>query len=155
MCLRLQAIRVREGGDYVVKFINNINIRTKLTIFVSSIFILIIAIVATFLCSAYRSEQNGLQLIEQTIRNSYDSNIKKQVDNTITLLEGIYKKYESGELTLEEAKALGADLIRTLRYDDNGYFWIDTTEGINVVLLGSDTEGTDRYNIVILKALLL
>ncbi len=128
------------------KFINNINIRTKLSIFVASILTLIIAIVATFLCSAYRSEQNGLQLIEQTIRNNYDTNIKSQVDSTITLLEGIYKKYESGELTLEEAKAFGADLVRNLRYDDNGYFWIDTTEGINVVLLGSDTEGTNRYN---------
>lgn len=128
------------------KFINDIKIRTKLSIFVASILTLIITIVAISLSSAYRSEQNGLQLIEQTIRNSYDINIKNQVDNVITLLEGIYKKYESGELTFEEAQALGADLVRNLRYDDNGYFWIDTTEGINVVLLGSDTEGTDRHD---------
>ena len=35
-------------------------------------------------------------------------------------------------------------MVRELRYGDSGYFWIDTYEGDNVVLLGEETEGTNR-----------
>ena len=31
-----------------------------------------------------------------------------------------------------------------MRYGETGYFWIDQSDGTNVVLLGSDTEGTNR-----------
>lgn len=37
---------------------------------------------------------------------------------------------------------MSADLVRNLRYNGDGYFWIDTTEGVNVVLFGSNTEGS-------------
>ena len=130
----------------MLKFVNNIKIRTKLFIFVASILALMIAIAVVFLYNANLNEQNDFQLIEQTTRSNYDINIKNQVDNVITLLDGVYKKYESGELTFAESQALGADLVRNLRYNDDGYFWIDTTEGINVVLLGSSIEGTNRYD---------
>ena len=33
-----------------------------------------------------------------------------------------------------------------MRYSDSGYFWVDQSDGTNVVLLGSDTEGTNRMN---------
>lgn len=33
---------------------------------------------------------------------------------------------------------------RQLRYGDAGYFWVDQYDGTNVVLLGNDTEGTNR-----------
>ena len=49
-----------------------------------------------------------------------------------------------GAYTEEEAKKLAADLVRELRYGESGYFWIDTCEGDNVVLLGQETEGTNR-----------
>ena len=39
---------------------------------------------------------------------------------------------------------LAADKIRNLRYGSDGYFWVDQSNGVNVVLLGSDTEGTNR-----------
>lgn len=41
---------------------------------------------------------------------------------------------------------MGASLLRDLRYGDGGYFWADTYEGVNVVLLGSTTEGTNRMD---------
>jgi methyl-accepting chemotaxis protein len=49
-------------------------------------------------------------------------------------------------MSLEEAKKLGADLLRDLRFGEEGYFWTDTSKGVNVVLLGSKTEGTNRYD---------
>ena len=51
----------------------------------------------------------------------------------------------TGAMTLEKAKELGADLLRGLRYGTDGYFWADTTEGVNVVLYGQkDVEGRNR-----------
>ncbi|KLU67102.1 methyl-accepting chemotaxis protein 4 [Desulfosporosinus acididurans] len=42
---------------------------------------------------------------------------------------------------------MAADLVRNLRYDQENYFWIDTTEGVNVVLLGrTANEGKSRLN---------
>lgn len=84
--------------------------------------------------------------IEEEMRTQYDSQIKEQVENAISMLEQYNAAYEAGECTLEEAKKQGADMLRELRYGENGYFWADDTQGNNVVLLGSDTEGTNRMN---------
>ena len=87
---------------------------------------------------------SSIELLESTIRADYDESIKEQVINVISLLDNINSRYEAGEYTLEEAKLLAANLVREMRYKDGGYFYIDTTEGDNIVLLGSDTEGTNR-----------
>jgi methyl-accepting chemotaxis protein len=88
---------------------------------------------------------NTITTINTTVRRDYDEIIKSGVENVVTMLEGIYKKYQAGDITLDEAKKLGADLTREMKYGDGGYFWIDTIEGVNVVLLGGETEGTNRY----------
>ncbi|HGG0415918.1 TPA: methyl-accepting chemotaxis protein [Clostridium sporogenes] len=75
---------------------------------------------------------------------SYDLGIQNEVESAISVLEGINKRYQKGELKLQEAKKLGADLLRDMRYGKEGYFWADTLEGTNVVLLGKDTEGKSR-----------
>lgn len=75
---------------------------------------------------------------------SYDLGIQNEVESAISVLEGINKRYQKGELKLQEAKKLGADLLRDMRYGKEGYFWADTLEGINIVLLGKDTEGKSR-----------
>ena len=127
---------------------NNIKVRTKLII------VMLIALVALALCSIVSSTSlsglgdNALNIIENDMRSSYDEQIKSQVDNVISLCQGIYNQYEAGEYTLEEAKKLAADQIRDLRYGNNGYFWVDTYDGTNVVLLGNDTEGTNRMDAV-------
>jgi methyl-accepting chemotaxis protein len=88
---------------------------------------------------------NTITTIETTVRKDYDEKITYGVENVITMLEGINKKYQAGEMTLVEAKKLGADLTREMKYGEAGYFWIDTVEGDNVVLLGGETEGKNRY----------
>lgn len=82
--------------------------------------------------------------LEEAVRNQYDESIRQQVENAISMLDQYYAAYEAGECTLEEAKKQGADMLRELRYGDSGYFWADDTEGNNIVLLGSATEGTNR-----------
>lgn len=78
------------------------------------------------------------------MRESYDELIKQQVENVISLCQVIYDKYQAGEYTEDEAKKIAADEIRALRYGEGGYFWVDQYDGTNVVLLGSQTEGTNR-----------
>jgi methyl-accepting chemotaxis protein len=83
---------------------------------------------------------------EQTLRDDYDNMIKDQVGNVISLIQTYYDEYQNGTCTLDEAEKNAADRVRALRYGDNGYFWIDTYDGVNVVLLGKDTEGTNRLD---------
>ena len=76
-----------------------------------------------------------------------DRLIKYEVETAISMLQAIFTKHQQGEMNLMEAKKLGADLLRELRYGTEGYFWADTTEGVNVVLYGrKDVEGKNRID---------
>ena len=71
--------------------------------------------------------------------------IKSEVETAVSMFQAIYVKHQRGKITLNTAKKLGADLLRELRYGTDGYFWADTTEGVNVVLYGrKDVEGRNR-----------
>lgn len=123
---------------------NNVKVQTKLII------VMLTTIVALVLCAIISSESmkqlqsKALETLEADERASYDERIKQQVDNVISLCQTIYDQYQAGVYTEEEAKKLAADEIRQLRYGDAGYFWVDQYDGTNVVLLGNDTEGTNR-----------
>lgn len=125
-------------------FMNNVKVQTKLII------VMLATIVALVLCAVISSESmkqlqsKALETLEADERASYDEQIKQQVDNVISLCQTIYDQYQAGVYTEEEAKKLAADEIRQLRYGDAGYFWVDQYDGTNVVLLGNDTEGTNR-----------
>lgn len=89
-----------------------------------------------------------IMLKQLCIKQAMDEVIKKETQTAVSLLASIYSQYESGKFSLDEAKKQGADLLRELRYGDNqeGYFWADTLEGVNIVLYGrKDVEGTNRY----------
>ena len=77
--------------------------------------------------------------------SAQDLLIKSEVETAISMLQAIFSKHQKGEFTLEQAKQLGADILRGLRYGQDGYFWADTTDGVNVVLYGQkDVEGKSR-----------
>ena len=102
--------------------------------------ILIALLSIAFLCM-FASAQSEKQenLLDQ------DLLIKSEVETAVSMLQAIYAKHQQGVMTLEEAKELGADLLRELKYGSEGYFWADTTEGVNVVLYGrKDVEGRNR-----------
>ena len=87
-----------------------------------------------------------LQEEEENIRKDYDDSIRQQVEQVIWLLDSYKTDIDAGIYTKEEGMKLAADKVRSLRYGTDGYFWIDQSDGINVVLLGSDTEGTNRLD---------
>ncbi len=112
--------------------------------------------VATMLCVlaivVYSSVQDNKEQLASYRRDLEASVETKLIDETqlaVSAIQELYKKQQAGELTEEQAKKQAADVVRDLRYDNGkGYFWIDTEEGVNVVLLGRDTEGKSRINSV-------
>lgn len=116
-----------------------------LTIFISILTTLFIG--GSNIYSMKKTNNNMMEQIEISAREDYDTMIKQQVDSVISMLDSIYSKYERGEITLEEAKKQGADIVRDVRYGEEGYFWIDTYEGQNIVLLGKAVEGTNRMKL--------
>lgn len=115
--------------------------------------VLAVLMVSAMLCCAFFAvrgmsgiEEQAADTLTQELYDNYDEQIRMQVENAISMLEVYNSKYESGECTLEEAKQQAADMLRELRYGENGYFWADDTEGNCIVLLGNETEGTNRMN---------
>lgn len=115
-----------------------------LSLFITLLTAVIIGTVSTY--STIRTNKSTLTALETTMRSDFDKAIKEQVQSVLTILDNLNKKYEKGELTIEEAKKQAADIVRALRYGKEGYFWIDTADGVNVVLLGKDAEGKSRID---------
>ena len=89
-----------------------------------------------------RTNNRQVNAYRSRLEEDVMAKLKQETEIAISMIDQIHQKELKGEYTEKEAKKLAADIVRELRYDDgNGYFWIDTYEGVNVVLLGRDTEG--------------
>ena len=76
----------------------------------------------------------------------FDSNAKHQVQAAVSMLQIISDHQQRGEITLDQAKMQGAELLRNLKYGKDGYVWADTSAGVNVVFLGKPDEGKSRID---------
>ncbi|MBJ6723910.1 methyl-accepting chemotaxis protein [Geomesophilobacter sediminis] len=94
----------------------------------------------------HESYRNFLASYRKSLYSDFDSQAKSEVETAVAMLQRLSDRSRNGEMTLEEAKLQGADLLRSMRYGKEGYFWADTTEGINVVLLGTPVEGKSRID---------
>lgn len=89
----------------------------------------------------------GMSKNQNVALDSRDVLIKSQVQSAYSMLEELNRKAESGEIKLSYAKKVGADLLRQMRYAEDGYFFADTSKGVNVVLYGDKSvEGKDRHD---------
>lgn len=123
----------------------NLSVRIKMTMI--TILVVILSFVACLisLTDLQQVKQKSLDELEVSIRENYDTTIKDQVGVVISLLSEINDQYKAGVFeSIDEAKAVAAEEVRQMRYGDSGYFWVDTSNGTNVVLLGGDSEGTNR-----------
>ena len=122
----------------------NLKVRTKLNLILTLVILLVVLASVVSINNMNQVKDKALETIDVSSRQSYDDSIKQQVGVVISLLSEINDEYKAGTYTLDEAKKIAADEVRQMRYGDAGYFWIDQSDGTNVVLLGSDTEGTNR-----------
>ncbi|SKC02622.1 methyl-accepting chemotaxis protein [Lachnospiraceae bacterium] len=113
-----------------------------LMVLVTGVCISTFAILSSVRISKVNGEEYRNQLEEDVLRE-----LKNETQLAVAIIEQYHARQESGELTEEEAMKMAADAVRDMKYDDgNGYFWIDTKDGVNVVLLGRDTEGSSRWD---------
>ncbi len=126
----------------------NMKVRTKLSILLAVVIIAMVGLSIVAIVGMNRIQKTALSIISESISEDYDTQIKNEVESAISICDAYYAMYESGELTLEESMLYSANVIRGIRYGEAGYLWVDTYDGDNVVLLGNDTEGTNRLSAV-------
>lgn len=124
----------------------NIKVRTKLTIIVALVLVLVASESFISIQNMNQLKNKALDTMDTSSRQNYDDSIKEQVGVVISLLSEINNEYKAGRYSLDEAKKIAADEIRQMRYGNSGYFWVDQSDGKNIVLLGNSTEGTNRMN---------
>lgn len=124
----------------------NIKVRTKLTIIVALVLVLVASESFISIQNMNQLKNKALDTMDTSSRQNYDDSIKEQVGVVISLLSEINNEYKAGRYSLDEAKKIAADEIRQMRYGNGRYFWVDQSDGKNIVLLGNSTEGTNRMN---------
>ena len=101
-----------------------------------------------FFKSSLDAAETEVEEYRTTLVSDVERELKIETETAISVIDTVYKRQQAGQLTEEQARNEAAALIRAMRYDNGaGYFWIDTYEGVNVVLLGrTETEGKSRIN---------
>lgn len=123
-------------------------IRGKLTLFTNLLILVVVIGLATVsFLALQRSGEENLRELENVMYSQYDTMLQEHVEILITELEGVVNQIEAGVIDETQGRIIAADIIRNAKYGPEGYFWADDTEGNNVVLLGSETEGTNRLEL--------
>lgn len=91
--------------------------------------------------------KTNYQISEEEMFANYDNLIKTEVETAISLIDGYYQKYikEINSRALAKGSQIESDVrwkyqnqareaVRTLKYQGNNYFWIDTKNKINILL---------------------
>ncbi len=103
---------------------------------------------AIFMGNLFSSSDAEMENYRANLIEDVERELKSETETAISIIDAVYKRQQAGQLTEEQARAEAANLIRNIRYaNGEGYFWIDTYEGVNVALLGrAETEGKSRIN---------
>lgn len=97
---------------------------------------------------SYSSNAQRIDQLEKQLRFSYDEMVKSQVEIVISELDGIKKAVDDRIISAKEGELVAANVVRNAKYGESGYFWADTRDGVNVVLLGrEDVEGKSRIDL--------
>ncbi|MCT4584407.1 MAG: methyl-accepting chemotaxis protein [Peptostreptococcaceae bacterium] len=97
---------------------------------------------------ATKQSNENIKALDKVLRDDYDHSIQSMVESVTSQLDSINKKIQSGIYTKEEGMEIAADFIRNSRYGTDGYYWVDKSDGTNVVFLGNkDSEGKNRIGL--------
>lgn len=91
---------------------------------------------------------------KDAVISGYKEQIKDEVGAMLTVVNMVYEKSQSGEMSekdaKKEAKKEAMEILRNARYgeDGEGYFWIDGTDYTLLMHpILSEQEGTNRYDL--------
>ncbi len=140
---------MKEQRSYSKTTRTILNLRLKTLIFSVCILSVVCAIfIVTNQINTIRNNNDMVWKQGELLYREYDIKIKSQVQNIVSLIDSYDKLYEKEDMPLIERKAHIIDIIRNIRYENGGYFWIDTPEGINLLLpVDPKIEGTNRIGL--------
>ncbi|KGX87572.1 hypothetical protein N784_15100 [Pontibacillus litoralis JSM 072002] len=112
------------------------------------LFISLIGLGAYDMSNELMNHKQEINEYRETLMANYDTKIKNEVETAVSLLHYAHDQQQSGSQTEKEAKAYAARLIKSLEYDESGYFWIDDVDG-NLIAhpMLAEAEGTNRMDI--------
>ena len=120
-----------------------------ITLMVGASLLTTVGVGAVFINNMWGEADRQVENFRATLTTDVKNQLKMETQMAVSVIQEVYKKQQAGELTEAQARKEAADRVRDLHYDDGkGYFWIDTYDGVNVVLLGRDTEGKSRIDLV-------
>lgn len=112
----------------------------------SSIFIILSG--AYSVANLVQLNKTETKVIEKLLFDNYNKMIKSEVETAICVLNIYYDNYKEGKMTEKEAQEAAKKEIKKLRYDKDGYFWIDDITGVLIAHpMVPEQEGTNRINI--------
>lgn len=125
------------------------SISTKISVLTSAIALSIaVVLVIVFYFSFNSMVHAQTSLLDKTLRESFDRSVRWEVETANSMLLKIDSLKKDGTLTQDQANILARKMLRDLRYNTDGYFWADTADGTNVVLMGQAQEGKNRMESV-------
>jgi len=120
-------------------------ISTKIVLIAISIVVSTALIIGSFVTLQNYNTNNKMSAdLDKTMRNDFDNQIKYQVQTVLAMLNTINSKVEDGQITLEEGKFEAKTAVRGIKYGQDGFFTVDTEDGVNVVSNGTSEEGKNR-----------
>jgi methyl-accepting chemotaxis protein len=121
---------------------------TTMCLFIVVVCVAVIGAVSVFNIRSMSNMANSNY--ENAMSDGYNSEIKSEVQSVISILQSEYDRVQAGDLTEEAAKKEAAEIVRAMRYrdDGSGYFWIDDTD-YNLIMhpILPDQEGNNRYDL--------
>ena len=129
---------------------NTSSMKTQfLLMMIGASLVTMIFVAGIFIRDMVNESKEQVAEVRETLMADVELQLRTQTQTAVSLIQKIYDRQKSGALTEAQAKQEAANLVRDLRYEgDAGYFWIDTYDGVNVVLLGrAETEGKSRINL--------
>lgn len=111
-------------------------------------FITTICTGGVFVWYTLRENAQNLSDYRNELEEEMEHRLVSETEVAMSVIKKFYSLQQAGEMTEEQAKERAAAFIRSLRYDDgNGYFWIDTYDGVNVVMSKREYEGKNRIQL--------
>lgn len=124
----------------------SITLKFKIICFSLCVLLIIFSVfIGSGMLNALRSHKYTMDKQSALLYLAYDKKIQSQVESIITLIASADSLYERQGVSLEERQQIIKELVRNIRYGTDGYFWIDTFDGVNILLPPKpETEGTNR-----------
>jgi len=91
--------------------------------------------------------KSSLNSLDKVLREGFDRSIRWEVETAVSIVGSIDALVEQGVITSSQADTVAEHMIREARYGETGYFWVDSSDGTNIILLGKDAEGKNRFEL--------